>query len=406
MKIEFVKLGELQPYKNNPKLHPLSQVERIANSIGEFGFLVPVLVDSDRNIIAGHGRVLAAEKLGLEQIPVIRVEHLSKDQVRAYRIADNKLTESGWDLGLLESELDSLRDIGFDVDLTGFGDIELGELFPVEPESEDFDVGVAMDDERTPRVQVGELWVLGDHRLLCGDSTKSKDVKRLMGGKKADMVFTDPPYNANYVPEDRPIGGRASSVNKLGGIMNDTNFDVCSLIRSFPDYVLGAVYLCSGCKDAPEIELTNREVFGRNSTWIVWMKNNHSIGRNDYHRKHEFIFYNWFDKKHWDGARDDWDLWEIDRDNPIEYMHPTQKPVKIPARAIKHSCLASGIVLDLFGGSGSTLIACEQLNRCCFMMELDPHYCGVILDRWAEYTKGDPIREDGLLWSEVVGTGM
>ena len=129
MKIEFVKLGELQPYKNNPKLHPLSQVERIANSIGEFGFLVPVLVDSDRNIIAGHGRVLAAEKLGLEQIPVIRVEHLSEEQMRAYRIADNKLTESGWDLGLLESELDSLRDIGFDVDLTGFEDIELGELF-------------------------------------------------------------------------------------------------------------------------------------------------------------------------------------------------------------------------------------------------------------------------------------
>ncbi len=396
-----IQIDDLKPYAHNPKTHPAEQVEKIARSISEFGFLVPILIDADNSIIAGHGRLMAARKLGLIEVPTIQVDHLTEAQIRAYRIADNRLTESAWDIELLESEIAILQDMDFDIDLTGFDDIELGELFPSDPEPEDFDAEEAMDEEGAPLVQAGELWVLGDHRLLCGDSTKSEDVGRLMDGEKADMVFTDPPYNVDYVPEDRPIGGRALSVNKLGGIMNDINFDICALIRSFPDYVHGAVYLCSGCKDAPEIEITNREVFGRESTWIVWAKNNHSIGRRDYHRKHEFVFYNWFDKKHWDGARNDWDLWEIDRDNPVGYMHPTQKPVEIPTRAINHSCPHAGSVLDLFGGSGSTLIACEQLKRRCYMMELDPHYCSAILDRWANYTKEDPIREDGMMWSEL-----
>jgi len=402
MDIKTIDINQLNPAKYNPRkdLKPGDpDYEHLKRSIDHWGLVDPLIINQNMVVVGGHQRLKVLRELGYTEVECVMVD-LDEANERALNIALNKISGE-WDLDMLESEMSILNDMDFDTDLTGFDDIEIGELFQTDPESENFDAETAMDDAGVLLVQTGELWVLGDHRLLCGDSTKSEDVERLMDGERADMVFTDPPYNVDYVPEDRPIGGRAPSVNKLGGIMNDINFDVCALIRSFPNYVHGAVYLCSGSKDAPEIETTNRKVFGRESTWIVWAKNNHSIGRRDYHRKHAFIFYNWFDKKHWDGARNDWDLWEIDRDNPVGYMHPTQKPVEIPTRAINHSCPLSGSVLDLFGGSGSTLIACEQLKRRCYMMELDPHYCGVILDRWANYTKEDPIRDDGMTWSEL-----
>jgi len=209
------------------------------------------------------------------------------------------------------------------------------------------------------------------------------------------MVFTDPPYNVNYIPEERPIGGRARSVHKLGGLKNDIDFNYSDFLSIMPSFCKGAFYVCSRTHMWPELAEWVRNATGREETCIVWAKNNHSIGRRDYHRKHEFIAYGWFHGKYWDGDRTDTDLWNIDRDFGGDYQHPTQKPVVLAERAIKHSTPLNGRVLDLFGGSGSTLIACEKLGRRCYMMEIDEHYCDVIIKRWQQFTGKEAVLIDG-----------
>ena len=405
MNIKTIPIDDLKPYAHNPKQHPAEQIEKIARSITEFGFLVPILIDADNLIIAGHGRLMAACKLGLVEVPTIRVDHLTEAQIQAYRIADNKLTESLWDLDMLESEISILQDMDFDIDLTGFDDIEIGELFSSDPEPEDFDADAAMDDESPPLVQTGELWILGDHRLLCGDSTKSEDVERLMDGEKMDMVFTDPPYGIDIVRGNvgdlskgrvaQPAGPRKSGPVK-GKIVNpkvyrkvvgdDRPFDPTFLLNLADTILLfGANNFASRLPDTPGWLVWDKGISEKadfSSCELIWCNVGGHI------RRYSFM---------WSGL-----IRAGSRDAELkERVHPTQKPVGLLSAILEDYSKPDQSVLDLFGGSGSTLIACEQLNRRCYMMELDPHYCDVILDRWANYTKEDPIREDGMLWSEL-----
>lgn len=399
MKIKNTPIDDLRPYAHNPKTHPEAQIDKIARSIEEFGWTVPILIDADNSIIAGHGRLLAAHKLGLIEIPTICIDHLTEAQIRAYRIADNRLTESAWDFEMLESEIAILQDMDFDIDLTGFDDIDLGEMFPTEPEPENFDAEAAMDDESVPLVQAGELWILGDHRLLCGDSTKRGDVGRLMDGEGADMVFTDPPYSSGGFQE---TGKRSGSIGARNNkkILSDTlsTRGYKKLIAEVLENVQCSITIFIFCDWKMWIE--NFDIIERAGyvvrNMLVWDKKTMGMGM-PFRNQHELII---FGSKQGGkiGNGNTPNVLSIGRE--LKNGHPNQKPVELIQTIITQIDVDS-CVYDPFGGSGSTLIACEQLKRRCYMMELDPHYCGVILDRWANYTKEDPIREDGMMWSEL-----
>ena len=399
MNIKTIPIDDLKSYAHNPKQHPAEQIEKIARSITEFGFLVPILIDADNLIIAGHGRLMAACKLGLVEVPTIRVDHLTEAQIQAYRIADNKLTESSWDLDMLESEIGILQDMDFDIDLTGFDDIEIGELFPSDPEPEDFDADAVMDDEGAPLVQTGELWILGDHRLLCGDSTKSENVERLMDGEKMDMMLTDPPYCSGGFQE---AGKKAGSIGTRGSEMihNDTlsTRGYTSLIRRVAELVdSGIVYIFTDWRMWVNLFDVSESCGYGVRNMIVWDKGTPGMGVG-WRSQHELILCGIKVSKPFNPKKAQGNVISCARTGNVH--HATEKPVELLSTIISVNDLAVN-VCDLFGGSGSTLIACEQLDRRCYMMELDPHYCGVILDRWANYTKEDPIREDGMLWSEL-----
>jgi len=419
MDIKTIPIDDLKPYAHNPKTHPAEQVEKIARSIEEFSFLVPVLIDADNSIIAGHGRLLAARKLGLDEIPTICVDHLTEAQIRAYRIADNRLTESSWDLELLESEISILQDMDFDIDLTGFDDIEIGELFPTDPEPEDFDAEAAMDGVSVPLVQAGELWILGDHRVMCGDSTKREDVERLMNGEKADMVVTSPPYFnqrqeysvfENYEMYNEFLLTVVDNILKISNNpfilawnTGDNQPDCLPMIADQTNLIhaTGLTYLDTIIwKKAGAIYSIPRSAHIRTNNYfypalcwepiIVFRKGDKmpKFETSDVDEISEF-------------GTNHWEINQVVGSQQEKIGHPAMYPVELPRRVIMSYSSTKAIVYEPFGGSGTTLIACEQLNRRCYMMELDPHYCGVILDRWANYTKEDPIREDGMLWSEL-----
>lgn len=376
--IEQVSVSTLIPYARNSRTHSDEQVSQIAGSIREFGFTNPVLIDADGTIIAGHGRVMAAKKLGLETVPCIRLGHLTPSQVRAYVIADNKLAlNAGWDDQMLRSELESLQEDGFNMDLTGFSDEELAEL--LEPEV----VEGETDPDQTPEVPVepitklGDVWILGNHRLMCGDSTSIDAVIRLMNGNKVDLVFTDPPYNVAF-------NGRSG---KHDVIAND------NLTKEDFDQFIGEVLRTIRAVDAPAYYIwcnwkfyatLQREL--EYKACIVWAKNVFGMG-NNYRHQHEFCLFNGdIDSD----IKDESDLWSVKKD--INYVHPTQKPVELSERAISNHRNAKNI-LDLFGGSGSTLIGCEKMKRKAFVMELDPKYCDVIVKRWEDFTGKKAVLE-------------
>lgn len=376
--IEQVSVSTLIPYARNSRTHSDEQVSQIAGSIREFGFTNPVLIDADGTIIAGHGRVMAAKKLGLETVPCIRLGHLTPSQVRAYVIADNKLAlNAGWDDQMLRSELESLQEDGFNMDLTGFSDKELAEL--LEPEVVDGET----DPDQTPEVPVepitklGDVWILGNHRLMCGDSTSIDAVKRLMNESKVDLVFTDPPYNVAF-------NGRSG---KHEVIAND------NLAKEDFDQFIGEVLRTIKAVDAPAYYIwcnwkfyatLQREL--EYKACIVWAKNVFGMG-NNYRHQHEFCLFNGdIDSD----IKDESDLWSVKKDT--NYIHPTQKPVELSERALSNHRNAKNI-LDLFGGSGSTLIGCEKMNRRAFVMELDPKYCDVIVKRWEDFTGKKAVLE-------------
>jgi len=406
-KIEQWPTGKLLPYARNARTHSEDQVAQIAASIVEFGFTNPILAGSDGIIVAGHGRLTAAQKLGLEVVPVVVLDHLTPTQRRALIIADNRIAENaGWDDAMLRVELDALRDDDFDLSLTGFDADALADLF----EGEEGDTGQTGDDE-VPESQdavisrLGDVWLLGGHRVLCGDATDAKSYEQLLQGNEVDMTVTDPPYNVNYAN---------SAKDKMRGkdraILNDNLGD------GFYDFLLaaltpiianctGAVYVAMSSSELDVLQAAFREAGGKWSTFIIWAKNTFTMGRSDYQRQYEPILYGWPEggKHHWCGDRDQSDVWQIKKPHKND-LHPTMKPVELVERAIRNSSKPGDVVLDPFGGSGTTLIAAEKSGRTARLMELDPKYVDVIVRRWQDWTGKLAKREsDGIGFNELAG---
>lgn len=387
-----VALSSLKPYERNAKLHPTEQIERLKESIREFGFISPCLIDSENNIIAGHGRVEAAKALGMESVPCVYVEGLTDAQRRAYILADNRLTElGGWDMDIVFDELNELDSLGFDVELTGF---EMPEEV-TEVIEDDFDEDSVPEE---PRCNLGDLWQLGDHRLICGDSTDASVIDKLMDGQKADMVFTDPPYLMGF--EGNVHGDGSKSFNaKFGSIKNDKmsrkdgDDFILGIFNIIKNYCIGSYYVCFYRLGLDYIFRALDRLNNKYKALIIWDKGNHTLSNSDYMSKYEPIVYGWFNEHNFYGDRSNFDIWNVPRTKKND-LHPTMKPVELVAKAVLNSSNTNNIVLDAFGGSGSTLIACEQLNRKCFMCELDPHYCDVIIDRWEQYTGKKAVRVD------------
>jgi DNA modification methylase len=396
-------LGELIPYARNPRTHSDAQVAQIAASISEFGWTNPVLVDGENGVIAGHGRVMAARKLGLDRVPVIELGHMSDAQKRAYVLADNQLAlNAGWDEALLRLELADLSELGFDLGLIGFGAGELERLLAGSKE------GLTEDDEAPALpeqavTQRGDLWILGEHRLLCGDATVKADVERVLDGQLADMAFTDPPYNVDYAnsPKDKLRGKHRPILNDdLGSGFEAFLHDACVNILSVTK---GACYVCMSSSELHTLQRAFTAAGGKWSTFVIWAKHTFTLGRADYQRQYEPLLYGWptGHDRYWCGARDQGDVWFIDKPARND-LHPTMKPVALVERAIRNSSKTRDIVLDPFGGSGSTLIACEKTGRQARLVELDPKYCDVIVQRWQDWAGGAGILEsDGRSFEEI-----
>ena len=402
--VEHWSLQRLIPYAKNARTHDDTQVSQIAGSIAEFGFVNPILVGDDNVIIAGHGRLMAAQQLGLDTVPVIVLHHLTEAQRRALVIADNKIAENaGWNDELLKLELEELGDLGFDLDLIGFSDEELDELLGNDEQSGESDEDEIPEVEDEPVSRHGDVWVMGDHRLLCGDSTSKQDLEKLMSGELADMAFTDPPYNVDY-------GNNAK--DKMRGkdrrIMNDNLGDdfyqfLKDALTNLLSVTKGACYIAMSSSELDTLQKAFRDAGGKWSTFIVWAKNTFTLGRSDYQRQYKPILYGWREGNDhfWCGARDQGDVWFFNK--PVKNdLHPTMKPVELVERALRNSSKSRDIVLDLFGGSGSTLIACEKTGRAARLIELDPKYVDVIVRRWQDYSGEQAIREsDELSFDEV-----
>ncbi|CAK0739331.1 Prophage LambdaMc01, DNA methyltransferase [Azospirillaceae bacterium] len=409
--VERWSVDRLIPYARNARTHSDAQTAQIAASILEFGFNNPCLVDELGVLIAGHGRVLAARSLGLDTVPVIILSHLSEPQKKAFRLADNKLAlNAGWNEELLRLEIEELQGLEFDLGLTGFGGEELEALLGGANSEEGEAGGAAGDEDDAPEPPVepisrlGDLWMLGNHRLLCGDATVLADVERVLGGGQADMCFTDSPYNVDYGAPGKGGKNRRILNDALGDGFGRFLADACVNILTV---TAGAVYMCMSSSELHTLQRAFLEAGGHWSTFIIWAKNVFTLGRSDYQRQYEPILYGWKEgvKHHWCGARDQGDVWFINKPK-VNDLHPTMKPVELVERAIVNSSSGGGVVLDPFGGSGTTLIACEKQGRQARLVELDPKYCDVIVKRWQDLTgKAAVLEGDGRSFDEVSQAG-
>tara|TARA_B110000977_G_scaffold198896_1_gene284842 strand:+ start:1153 stop:2361 length:1209 start_codon:yes stop_codon:yes gene_type:complete len=385
MQIEQLKVGDLIPYVNNSRTHSDEQVMQVASSIKEFGFTNPILIDDDGGIIAGHGRLMAAKKLGLDEVPCIRLGHLSEAQRKAYVIADNQLAlNSGWDLDALKLEMDRLGELDFNIELLGFDDDFLASLMIEEPGEGLTDEDAVPEPPETPTTVEGDVWVLGNHRLMCGDSTSIDAVDKLMDGKMADMVNTDPPYGVSYQSNMR------TKSDQFDVIANDDVFlDIAPVIAACST---GWVFVWTSWK-VITTWIDMFEGFGYPTNQVIWSKGGGGIGdlKKTFSSDYETALV-WHRGAELTGKRIG-SVWKVDKDGASTYMHPTQKPVALPEEAIDKTTRQGDLVLDLFGGSGSTLIACEKTNRVSYNMELDPKYCDVIIKRWQEFTGKQAINE-------------
>ena len=393
MKIEQLATGDLIPYVNNSRTHDERQVGQIAASIKEFGFTNPILIDNDNGIIAGHGRLMGAQKLGIEQVPCIRLGDLTEAQKKAYVIADNKLAlNAGWDMDLLAVEIEGLQALDFDVDLLGFDADELDALFPLAEVEGLTDEDEVPEVPEEPTTKLGDIYQLGNHRLMCGDSTSIDAVERLMDGVKADMVFTDPPYGMEYG------GGRAAGSTAKGALLQAHGMiigddlkgdDLLAMVAdSISNAIMGAKsgvasYICFTWRTYAEFHAALNSIGLKPSACIVWDKKSIGLGHSDYRPQHEFIFYC---GGQWHGDKAQSDVWYMSRGGTGQYVHPTQKPVELIEKGLLNSSKGGDVIHDCFGGSGSTLIACEKTNRNAYLMELDPKYCDVIVKRWEDFT--------------------
>lgn len=368
MEITKRRLADIVPYAANAKKHDKRQINNVAESIKQYGFVQPIVIDRDGVIVIGHCRALAAKKLGMEEVPCVCVDDLTPEQVNALRLVDNKSNESDWDFDLLADELP-------DLDLSAF-DFDWG--LPEDQQEEVIeDMAPAVDEENDQVAKPGDIWKLGEHRLMCGDSTSIDAVEALMGGQMADMVFTDPPYGYSYQSNMR------EKSKKFDVLENDDK-----ILDFFPNIRLlcnGFVFICTTWKVLDKW-LPLFKQYHDLTNMIIWDKGGGGIGdlKHTFSTDYEVILCS-NNGREIKGKRIG-SVWNIPKDSANEYAHPTQKPVKLSEFAIRNTTERGGTVLDLFGGSGSTLIACEQLDRRCCMMELDPRYCDVIIKRWEQFT--------------------
>lgn len=414
---EYWPLSRLLPYARNPRKND-DVVDKMVSSIREFGFKIPIIAKSDGTIVDGHLRLKAAKKLGMENVPVIVADDLTDAQVKAFRILANKSANwAAWDEDLLKLEFEDLKELDFDLELTGFTPEEIAPyIIDTPPDFEghtDVDDVPQIDDSKAVS-QIGDIWILGEHRLACGDCQDKEIMSSLMVGEKADMVFTDPPYGVSVGTKNQDLQKNKRGNRILENLHNDTlhgkeleDF----LVKSFASMMENckddaAYYICAPCiMDLSFIFMAAMNSVGlplRHT--LIWNKNlqTFSIGRLDYEYKHEFIFYTWVKNHHFYGEGEFkntvWDCPKLDKCD----VHPTMKPIRLVTNALKNSSKVNDIVLDVFGGSGTTLIACQEINRRCRMVELSRHYCDVIIRRWQDFTGQSAYRErDNIAFNDL-----
>jgi DNA modification methylase len=393
-------IDRLIPYTNNPLTHPEEQVVQISISIQEHGMVNPILVDKDGNVIAGHGRILAAQLIGLTELPVIVLDHLTPAQARALRIADNKIAANArWDEEKLCAELAALLEEKIDLTSLGFSELELKRVLA----ELDHQIGHIEDDAvpdppQHPITIPGDLWILpgadrGDenvHRVLCGDATSLECLNQVLEGQKADLVYADPPYNVNY-RSPTSVAGRSGPIlnDNLGKDFGRFLYASCVAILAVSG---GAIYISMSSSELHTLYKAFTDAGGHWSTFLIWVKDTFTLGRSNYHRLYEPVLFGWKEggPHYFCGARNLGDVWFIDKPR-VNDLHPTMKPVELVERAILHSSKRGDLVLDPFAGAGVTLIACQKTRRCARLIELDPKYVDVTIMRWQSYTRREAV---------------
>ena len=379
--MQLVDINKLIPYVNNARTHNAQQINKLRSSLREFGFINPVIIDRDFNVIAGHGKIMAAKEEGINEVPCVFVDYLTEAQKKAYILADNRMAmDAGWDEELLKVEIEALQAEDFDLSLTGFDESELAGFFDTSDDAKDDDFDVDAELEKPPVTKSGDLWLLGNHRLLCGDSTREESYTLLMNGKKANLVVTDPPYNVNY----QGTAGKIKNDNLENDKFYQFLFDAFTgMEKAMADDA--SIYVFHADTEG----LNFRKAFADAGFYLsgtcIWKKQSLVLGRSPYQWQHEPCLFGWKKngKHQWYSDRKQTTIWEFDKPKK-NGDHPTMKPVPLIAYPIKNSSMSNCIVLDPFGGSGSTLIACEQINRICHTIELDEKYCDVIVKRYIE----------------------
>ena len=404
--MQLVPIEKLVPYVNNARTHSPEQINKLRSSLREFGFINPVIIDRDYGVIAGHGRILAAKEEGIKEIPCVFADHLTEAQKKAYIIADNRMAmDAGWDEELLRVEIEALQAEAFDLSLTGFDEKELADLFQEDSEVEDDDFDVDGELKEPAVTQMGDVWTLGRHRLVCGDSTKEETYEVLMQGQKANLVLTDPPYNVNY----EGAAGKIKNDNMAGDKFYQFLLDAFTNMEKVMAND-ASIYVFHADTEG----LNFRKAFADAGLYLsgccIWMKPSLVLGRSPYQWQHEPCLYGWKKKgKHqWYADRKQTTIWSFEKTKK-NTDHPTMKPIPLLAYPIKNSTMSNTLVLDPFGGSGSTLIACEQTDRSCFTIELDEKFCDVIVKRYIEQVgSADEVSvlRDGKTYSyaELCGT--
>lgn len=386
--MQLVAVSKLIPYVNNARTHSAEQVMKLRSSLREFGFINPVIIDREFNVIAGHGRILAAKEEGILEVPCVFVDYLTEAQKKAYILADNRMAmDAGWDEELLRIEIEALQSEDFDIGLTGFDESEIADLFGSDDTSgvkdDDYDLSAAL--EKAAFVKRGDIWTIGRHRLMCGDATSSEDVAALMDGKKANLIITDPPYNVAFESSD----GLSIKNDKMA---NDKFYEF--LLSAFKNMAAhlekgGSAYVFHADTEGLNFRKAFMDAGFHLSGCCIWVKNSLVLGRSDYQWQHEPVLYGFLQngKHYWSksAGRSQTTIWNFDKPKKNK-NHPTSKPLDLLAYPIGNSSQENAIVIDTFGGSGSTLMTCEQTNRVCHTMELDEKYASVILRRYVEDT--------------------
>lgn len=383
---QLVPTDKLIPYVNNARTHSKEQITKLRSSLREFGFINPVIIDRDFNVIAGHGRIEAAKAEGITEVPCVYVDHLTEAQKKAYILADNRMAlDAGWDEELLAVELSELQDLGYDLAMTGFDEKELADLFSDKTDSDakddDFDLTAAL--EKASFVQRGDVWTVGRHRLMCGDATSADDVNTLMGSVKANLILTDPPYGVSFKS--------ASGLTIQNDSMKNEEFYtfLLSAFQCMADHLEkgGAAYVFHADTEGLNFRRAFIDAGFHLAGCCIWVKDSLVLGRSDYQWQHEPVLYGFMQnaKHNWYSDRKQTTIWNFDKPKR-NANHPTSKPLDLLGYPIGNSTQENAVVIDTFGGSGSTLMACEQMNRICYMMELDEKYASVILRRYVEDT--------------------